>query len=296
MRASSRGPVIPRSSRPARNPQPCPASRRRQNGRPRRGGGGLVGEEDPRPVVLAIREALHEPRLDEGLDLAPARLPHERHVLAGSPVEERRQLGAQPVERHLLVAQDAPLAHLEAQGRDVHRRPVPLDGRHHHEHVPALEAEAPLLVEVQEVRVGHGRPGLDHHVGQRERSPQDGLAVAALEALLLPQLGELQARRAGDLGRVGAEGRGHGAGPEGRRHLAQVPQRLAAALDHLGGHAARRSDDVERPAGQDGDDRHRGGGQGPGRVRRPARLVHRPSRQHDPADTLPPSTAPRSES
>ena len=102
--------------------------------------------------------------------------PHEGHVLARAPVEERRELGAQAAERDLLVAEDAPLPHRVAQGGDVHRRPVPLDGRHDDEDVAALEAEAPLLVEVEEVRVRDGGAGLHHHVGQGQRAPEDGLA------------------------------------------------------------------------------------------------------------------------
>ena len=46
-------------------------------------GGGSSAKQHPRPVVLAVGEALHEPRLDEGLDLAPAR-PPARAARAGA--------------------------------------------------------------------------------------------------------------------------------------------------------------------------------------------------------------------
>ncbi len=111
----------------------------------------------------------------------------------------------------LLVAERAPFPHLEVQRRHVQRGPVPLDGRDDDEHVPALETEAPLLFQVEEVRVGDRGARLDDHVGQGQSPPEDGLAVAALEQLFQPQLGELQARRARDLGRVAAEGRRDGA-------------------------------------------------------------------------------------
>ena len=142
-----------------------------------------------------------------------------------------------------------------------------------------LEPEAPFLVEVEEVRVDDRRARLDDHVRQRERAPEHGHRVTAIEHLLLSQLGELQPRGADDRRGVAVERRGDGAGAEGRRDLAQVRKRLPAALGELSRQAARRAQHQERGARDDehdGDDRR---GQRPrGMPRPPLGLAHRAAR------------------